>query len=90
MSLLNKKFEELQNILQSTNINFFVIAIKENRVPKKVSLIRNFALNNSSFEHTSTESSVEGTFLYIAIYITYHIKFAVTWKFIRNLSYWNN
>ena len=76
MSLLNKKFEELQNILQSTNINFFVIAIKENRVPKKVSLTRNFALNNSSFEHTSTESSVEGTFSYIAI--TYHIKFAVT------------
>ena len=78
LCLLNKNFEELQNILQSTNINFYVIARKENRVPKKVSLTQNFALNNSSFEHTSTESSAGETLLYIAIYITYHIKFAVT------------
>ena len=34
---LNKNFEELQNLLQSTNINFDVIAIKETRIPKNVS-----------------------------------------------------
>ena len=31
---LNKNFEELQNLLQSTNINFDVTAITETRIPK--------------------------------------------------------
>ena len=35
---LNKNFEELQNLLQSTNITFDVIAITESRIPKNVSV----------------------------------------------------
>ena len=54
---LNKNFEELQNLLQSTNINFDVIAIAESRIPKNVSVTQNIVLNNYSFEHTPTESS---------------------------------
>ena len=35
---LNKNFEELQNLLQSTNITFDVIAITESRIRKNVSV----------------------------------------------------
>ena len=38
---LNKTFEELQNLLQSTNINFDVIAITETRKTKNVSVTQN-------------------------------------------------
>ena len=62
---LNKNFEELQNLLQSTNINFDVIAITETRIPKNVVSTENIVLNNYSFEHTPTESSAGGTLPYI-------------------------
>ena len=35
--LVNKNFEELQNLLQSRKIIFDVIAITETRIPKNVS-----------------------------------------------------
>ena len=63
---LNKNSEELQNLLQSTNINFDVIAITETRIPKNVSETQNILFNNYSFEHTPTESSAGGTLLYVA------------------------
>ena len=47
--LLNKDFEELQNLLQSTNINFDVKATTETRIPKNVSVTQNVVLNNYSF-----------------------------------------
>ena len=53
---LNKNFEELQNLLKSTNINFDVIAITETRIPNNVSVTQNIVLNNYSFERTPTES----------------------------------
>ena len=71
---LNKNFEELQNLLQSTNINFDVIAITETRIPKNVSVTHNIVLNNYSFEHTPTESSAGGTLLYIANRLSYKIR----------------
>ena len=71
---LNKNFEELQNLLQSTNINFDVIAITETRIPKNVSVTQNIVLNNYSFEHTPTESSAGGTLLYIANRLSYKIR----------------
>ena len=71
---LNKTFEELQNPLQSTNINVDVIAITEARVPKNVSVTQNIVLNNHSFEQTPTESSAGGTLLYIAIRLSYKIR----------------
>ena len=43
----------------------YVIAITETRIPKNVSVIQTIALNDISFEHTPTESSAEGTLLYI-------------------------
>ena len=49
---LNKNFEELQNLLQSTNINFDVIAITETRIPKNISVTQNIVLSNYSFEKT--------------------------------------
>ena len=60
---LNKNFEELRNLLQSTNINFDVIVITETRIPKNVSVTQNIVLNNYSFEHTPTGSSAGGTLL---------------------------
>ena len=71
---LNKNFEELQNLLQATNINFDVIAITETRMPKNVSVTQNIVLNNYSFEQTPTESSVGGTLLYIAKRLSYKIR----------------
>ena len=41
---LNKNFEELQNLLQSTNINFDVIAITETRIPKKCFCNSNYCI----------------------------------------------
>ena len=66
-------FKELQNLLQSTNINFDVIAITETRISKNVSVTQIIVLNNYSFEHTPTESSAGGTLLYIANYLSYKI-----------------
>ena len=62
--LLNKIFEELQNLLQSTNIQFNVIAITETWITKNISVTQNIELSNYSFEHTATESSAGGTLLY--------------------------
>ena len=70
---LNKNVEELQNLLQSTNTTFDVIAITETRIPKNVPVTQNIVLNNHSFEHTPTESSAGGTLLYIANRFSYKI-----------------
>ena len=64
---LNKNFEEPQNLLQSTNINFDVIAITETRITKNVSVPQNIVLNNYFFEHTPT-------LLYIANPLSYKIR----------------
>ena len=71
---LNKHFEELQNLLQSTNINFDVIAITDTRIPKNNSVTQNFVLNNYSFEHAPTESSAGGTLLYITNRLSHKIR----------------
>ena len=70
---LNKNFEELQNILQSTNIQFDVIAITEARIMRNISVTQNIELSNYSFEHTPTESSAGSTLLYIANHLSYKI-----------------
>ena len=62
------------NLLQSTNINFNVIAITETRIPKNVSITQNIALNNYSFERTPTESSAGGKLIYIANCLSYKIR----------------
>ena len=71
---LNKNFEELQNLLQPTNIQFDVIAISETRIMNNISVTQNIELSNYSFEHTPTESSAGGTLLYIANHLSYKIR----------------
>ena len=63
--------KELENLLQPTNINFDLIAIRGTRIPKNVSGTQNSVLNNYSFEHAPTESTAGGTFLYIANRLSY-------------------
>ena len=74
--LLNKNLEELQNLLQSTIVNFDAIAIiTETRIPKSVSVTQNIVLNNYFFEHTPTESSEHagGTTFLLANSLSYKI-----------------
>ena len=68
---VKKKFEELQNLLQSTNIQFDVIAITETWITKNTSITQNIELSSYSFEHTPTESSAGGTLLYIANHLSF-------------------
>ena len=81
---LNKNFEELQILLQSTNFQSDVIPITDTRLPKNVSVTQNIELTNYSFEHTPTESSAGGTLLYVAN----HFSLQKLW--IRIYIYWNN
>ena len=68
---LNENFEELQNLQQSTNVHFDVITITETRFTKNITLTQNIELSKYSFEHTPTESSAGGTFLYAANHLSY-------------------
>ena len=68
---LNKNFEELQNLLLSTNTQFDVIAITETRIMKNTSVTQNIELSNYSFEHAPRESSSGGTLLYIANHLSH-------------------
>ena len=68
---LGKNFDELQDLLKSTNKNFDVIAITETRVRKDISITSNLSLNNCSLELTPTEASAGGTLLYIANHLSY-------------------
>ena len=51
---LNKNVEELQNLLQSTDIQFDVTAVTETRITNNISVTQNIELNNYFFEHTPT------------------------------------
>ena len=61
LCLLNKNSEELQNLLQFTNISFDVIAITETRIPTNISITQNNVLNNYYFGHIPTKFSSGGT-----------------------------
>ena len=62
-SSLNKKFDDLQNLLNCTKENVHIIAISETRIIKQISLSNNLNLNNYFFEFTPTETSAGGTLL---------------------------
>ena len=56
----------------SCNKNKFeIIAITETKITKQVSLLNNLDLNNYSFEYTPTDTSADGTLLYIANHLSY-------------------
>ena len=75
---LNKNFDDLQYLLSCTKTKFDIIAIRETRITKQVSLSNNLSLNKYFFEITPAETSASGTPLYIAnhqsyiSYIIYH------------------
>ena len=75
---LNKNFDDLQYLLSCTKTKFNIIAIRETRITKQVSLSNNLSLNKYFFEFTPAETSAGGTPLYIAnhlsciSYIIYH------------------
>ena len=62
-SSLNKKFDDLQNLLNCTKENVHIIAISETKIIKQISLSNNLNLNNYFFEFTPTETSAGGTLL---------------------------
>ena len=68
---LNKKLENLEYLIKSTNINFDIIAISETRILKDTNIVKNINIPNFSFEFTSTESTAGGTLLYIEDRLAY-------------------
>ena len=68
---LNKNFDDLQHLLSCAKTKFDIIAIRETRITKQISLSNNLNLNNYSFEFTTTETSAGGTLLYIANHLSY-------------------
>ena len=67
---LSKNFDELQDLLKTTNKNFDV-ALTETRIRKDVYITGNLLLNNYSLEFTPTESSPGDIPLYIANHLSY-------------------
>ena len=68
---LNKKFNELEQLLSCTNKNFDGIAASETRITKNISLTNNVTMNNFSFESIPTEFSAGCTLLYVANHFSY-------------------
>ena len=89
---LNKNFEEPQNLLQSINIHFDVIAITETRITNNTSVTQIIELSNYSFEHTPREPSVGGTHLYIANHLSYKTRSGLNIykNWIRTYFCWSN
>ena len=68
---LSKHFEDLKYLLDSTNLNFDVIAISETRITKNEAQINHIDLTKYSYEYCPTESSAGGTLLYIRNHLSY-------------------
>ena len=71
---LNKKFEDLEYLLNVTNKTFDTIAISESRILKDTNLSKNINIYNSSVEFTPTESHADGTLLYINNKLSYKLR----------------
>ena len=68
---LSNNFEDLEYLLDSSNLNFDVIAISETRIAKNKAPINHIDLTNYSYEQCPTESSAGGTLLYIRNHLSY-------------------
>ena len=68
---LSKNIEDLEYLLNSTSINFDVIAISETRIVKVKTPVNSLNLMNYSHEFCPTESSAGGTLLYIHNHLSY-------------------
>ena len=62
---LSKKMEDIELLLDSTQICFDVIAITETRIVKNKCSVNDINLTNYNYEYCPTESSAGGTLLYI-------------------------
>ena len=62
-SSLNKNFDDLRHLLSCVKKDFDIIAIRETRIIKQVSLLNNLNLNNYSFEFSPTETSAGSSLL---------------------------
>ena len=65
---LTKSIEDLELLLDSTQISF-VIAITETRILKNKFPVIGINLTNYSYEYCPTESSARGTMLYIGNHV---------------------
>ena len=68
---LSKNIEDLEYLLNSTSINFDVIAISETSIVKGKTPVKTLNLMNYSHTFCSTESSAGGTLLYIRNHLSY-------------------
>ena len=81
---LSKNFEDLEYLLDSTNLNFDVIAISETRITKNKAQINHIDLTNYSYEHFPTESHL--VVLFYVLNIIFLIKEGLIWIFINLVS----
>ena len=75
---LYKNFVDLENLLECTNKKFDIVAVtritritRKTRITRITSKLCKIKLKNCWIESTPTESSVEGTLLYIANHLSY-------------------
>ena len=74
ISSLQYHFEELNDLLETSNTKFSVIGITESRLKKGTKPISNIDLPNYKIEHTPTESEKGGSLLYISNNLNYKIR----------------
>ena len=65
MSSLSYHHLEIYNLTADMKIKLKIIGISESRLQKSKQHITNISLPNYVYEHTPTESSKGGTFLYL-------------------------
>ena len=68
---LNKKFDDLEYLIKTTNQTFDVITIGASRIKSNMDITTNINLPNYSIEYTTTESHAWVTLLYISNNIAY-------------------
>ena len=76
---LTKTFDDFNLLLSELNVSFDTLAITESRIKKDSSSPINLQLiiNICSIEHTPTESSADGTLLYINKIFSYQLRNAL-------------
>ena len=68
---LNKRFDDLQQLSKSTNINYDNITISETWIMGSLEITKNIDIKNYNMKYMSNESTAAGTMLYIANLPTY-------------------
>ena len=66
---LIKNFDDLECLINSTNINYSISAISETRVLRNLETTKNINAKNYHMEYTPIESTAEWTMLYIASHL---------------------